>query len=118
FLPDVELKQARVIGHVVVDFGRGQAVALQLKFEIPADRGGHRRILPMVRAGSLGTVPAPVARRRSERMMRTFPARSNSLTFFLAPPDSRSVTHPSGIVADCPANSSRQCFTISKNFVI
>src|SRR5690606_17766618 len=50
FLPDVELKQARMVGKVVMYLCRGQAIARHLQAELPAYRGGHfsspPRLLP------------------------------------------------------------------------
>ncbi|AMY01347.1 hypothetical protein A4R29_18985 [Mesorhizobium ciceri biovar biserrulae] len=40
-LPDIELKQAWMIGQVIVDFGRRQAITFHLQAEFVADRIGH-----------------------------------------------------------------------------
>lgn len=47
FLPDIELEQARVVRKMVVDFGRGQALAFHLQAEFPADRSDHMRLLDL-----------------------------------------------------------------------
>jgi hypothetical protein len=45
FLPDIELKQSRVVRKMVVDFGRGQAVAFHPQAEFPADCSDHMLLL-------------------------------------------------------------------------
>jgi hypothetical protein len=42
-LPDIQLQQAGMIGKVIVDFGRGQAVAFHLQAEFLGDRGSQSR---------------------------------------------------------------------------
>src|SRR5690606_3359227 len=63
FLPDVELKQARMVGKVVMYLCSGQAIARHLQAELPAYRGGHfsspPRLLPHMRRALSGWLICP-----------------------------------------------------------